>query len=255
MNKQIKIAVLVALGLAGVTAARAQSTDILLGFNDYAGPSGANNDYVVDLGTTGAGLVADAVGNGGTYSLSSLVNWSTFNTAFSADSSRLNNVAVGLVNGYQVGSTKYIFQTVAVGSTPPAPYSGQFANTWTSAQSPTIGEYSSSSTSGWTYNVAQSPGLPGTANLITGSDVAENTGNPLGQLSSGVLALNLWEDTKHNTTISGWVNVGTFNINLNTDTASFTVAAPEPSTYGVLAGFGLLAFTLRNQIKIGRKTA
>jgi hypothetical protein len=72
MKNFYKTALLAALGLGSVVTVQA-STDLLLGFNDAAGPSSAQNDYVIDLGLNGATLVADAIANSGTYDLSSLL--------------------------------------------------------------------------------------------------------------------------------------------------------------------------------------
>jgi hypothetical protein len=50
--------------------------------------------------------------------------------------------------------------------------------------------------------------------------------------------------------VNGWVDEGTFNIDVQSDTVTFTTTAvPEPGTYGLLAGFGLLALGLRHQLK------
>ena len=97
MKKLYKAALLAALGLTGATAAQAQvaPSDVFLGFNDSAGPSGANNDYVIDLGA-GANFTTTASLN-----LSSDFNASTFSTAFSADASYLNNVAAGAVQSIE----------------------------------------------------------------------------------------------------------------------------------------------------------
>jgi hypothetical protein len=159
----------------------------------------------------------------------------------------LNDVAAGVVGG-SAGGTKYLFQTFPGGNPPPAATRGQFAAALGSAQSPTIGEYGSTSSSGWTAFVATSPTVLGT--LVSGDDVSATTGNPLGQLSSGVVSLNLWENTQSSLSApTGWVDEGTFNINANDDTVTFSVAAvPEPATYGLLSGAGLLVLGLRRQI-------
>jgi hypothetical protein len=45
------------------------------------------------------------------------------------------------------------------------------------------------------------------------------------------------------------VDEGTFNINVDTDTVSFTAnAVPEPATYGLFSGIGLLMLALRRQL-------
>ena len=249
MKENIKIAALITIGLASISAAHASSTDLLLGFNDAAGPSAAQNDYVIDLGLNGNTLIADANGNGGTWNLSSSFNAGTFSTAFSADTAYLNNVAAGVVGGIS-SPTKTIFQTDLIGNTPAVAFSGQFNNSLSSAQSPTIGEYSSSSGLGWSTYVAIDPNTPGSLSSTTAKDIADQTGNPVGFLSSGSIALALWENTKTgSSTVNGWVDEGTFNIDVQSDTVTFTTTAvPEPGTYGLMAGFGLLAVGLRHQL-------
>ena len=250
MKKNAKIVALVASGLAGLSAA--QASDLLLGFNDAAGPTAAQNDYVIDLGYSGTALITAANADGGTINLSSVFNSGTYSTAFSADASAANDVAVGVV-GASSGSPKYLFQTA--NGKPAVTTPGQFANSTGSAQTPPVGEYGSTASPGWSFNVAVSPTKVG--NDGTGDDVADQTGNPLGQLSGGAITLNLWGNTETGTltkTVGGWVNEGTFAIDPGTDAITFsTVAVPEPSTYGLLSGAGLLAVSLRN--KLGRQNA
>ena len=257
MTKITKIAALVASGLAGISAAQGGTTDLLLGFNDAAGPGSAQNDYVIDLGVSGNVLENDANANGGTYDLSSTFNSSTFSTAFGADSSALNNVAVGVVGGITGSSPSYLFQTVLTGNTPGTINIGEFNNAAPSAGAPTVGEYSSGTSGGWTYYVAASPTAPGTD--IAGDNVGNQTGNPLVQLTSGVASLDLWEITKTTSglrsTLGSWTDLGTFNINVPSDSITFTSSAvPEPGASSLLAaGAGFLLVVLRQHIK--RKNA
>jgi hypothetical protein len=250
MNK-VKIAALVAIGLAGISTAQAGTSDLLLGFNDAAGPGAAQNDYVIDLGLSGNELVAAANANSGNYDFSSLYVPSTFTTAFGADASALNNVAVGVVGSITGLLPAYLFQTELTGITPAPAFVGQFKNAAASAASPIAGEYSSSSTTGWSYFVAASPTTAGGAGLVTGGDVADQTGNPLGQLSGGIASLDLWQLTKTSTsTVSSWVDDGTFNINLNSDTITFTASVPEPTDLKLLgAGAVLVLIALRHKFK------
>jgi hypothetical protein len=247
-----KATLLIALGLAGVSAAHAGSTDLLLGFNDAAGPTAAQNDYVIDLGLSGSQLLANAAANNGSYDLSSTFNVNTFNTAFVADNNALNSVTAGVV-GASGSSPEFLFQTAPVGTTPGSITYGEYTAAFAAAGAPIIGEYSSGTAGGWSSDVAVSPTSPGSNENTTGQNVAGQTGtNPLGQLSSGVLDLTLWGNTLTKSglqhTVQGWVDEGTIDINLNTDTVSFTaVAVPEPRTYGFVAGAGLLFVALRRQ--------
>ena len=247
MKNNIRIAALVALGLASVSAA--QAGDLLLGFNDAAGPSAAQNDYVIDLGLSGTTLLQDAAANNGTYNLGTIINGTTFASAFSADSSYLtgsSDVAAGVVGGTQ-GSPNILFQT-STGT--PTGAATQFAKSNGDAQTPTAGVFPSGSGL-WSSVIAVSPSTPGTE--VGAQYLANQTGNPEGFLNAGTLSIALWENTlpsglgSHTT---GWVDEGTLTINANDDTVTFSTpsAVPEPATYGLLSGAGLLVLGLRRQL-------
>ena len=258
MKKSYKLALLAVLGLATVTAAHAGTTDMLLGFDDAAAPTLAGqSDYVIDLGaqtlfTTTASL-----------NLSSDFSASTFNTAFGSDGNSLNDVAVGAVAGSApTTGTHTLFQTST---------SLSGLATWTTAnlaafngaigyaQSPAPGEYASglglggnpTTSGGFSQYVAIDPNTPGGN---AGGSVASTSGNPLQFLSSGIVSEELFESTgtgARGSSGSAWTEIGTFDINVNSDTVSFTGvdAVPEPATYGLLAASGLLIVALRRQFK------
>lgn len=249
MKNLYRVALLAALGLASVSAVQAQTSDLLLGFNDAAGPTSAQNDYVIDLGVTGAQLLANAQAGGGSYTFNNIISASTFNAAFGSDANSLNNVAAGVVSGINGTSQKLLYVTSA--STPNSISSAQFANSVASASSSATGEYGSSSTAGWTEFVATSPTAQ--AGEI-GGGVAGNSGaNPEGLLSSGILTINFYENIANKvglgSTVTGWVDEGTFTINENNDTVTFATPVPEPATYGLLAASGLLIIAFRRQFK------
>jgi hypothetical protein len=255
MKNTYKVTLLIALGLASVSTVKAQ--DLILGFNDAAGPSNAQNDYTVDLGLTGNALLADAAANNGTYNLSSGFSISTFNSAaaFGNDGNALSDVAAGVISagGNTVSGLTYTFQTSLAGNPPFAGESAQQLGVANSdASGVAAGVQSSATAGGWSSEVAVSPGLPGSS---VSSSVASEDGNPLGQLNSGVLDLTLWDDTKTgglHPSAGSWVDDGTIAINLNNDTVEFTsvAAVPEPSTFGLFAGAGLLAVALRRQFSL-----
>lgn len=248
MKKYYQTALLAALGLGSITAARAASTDIFIGFNDANGGTPAQNDYVLDVGTLSA-LTTAAQNNGGTVDLMGAVApiqisqstfASTFNTAYSADSGALNEVTVGAVGA--LGST--LWQTAAVGITPAAITTGDFGNAVGQPADLVAGEYSSSETTGFTFLVAQSSTQAG----VQGSQsVAAATGtNPMGLLQSGTVTVDLWqvsETTGLHKTVGNWTEQGYFTVDVNSsgtaDDITYTVEpVPEPGTLA-LAGLGL----------------
>ena len=251
MKKLYKAALLAALGLTGVTAAQAQvaPSDVFLGFNDSAGPSGANNDYIIDLGA-GANFTPTA-----SLDLSSAFNASTFSTAFSADASYLNNVAVGAVQGATGIS---VFTTTP---TPSTMGTSDFANAVASAQSQGAlvvagsghAEYASSG-QGWTYYIAASPSASG-ANPSNPNFASTAAGNPMQSLTSGVISETLWEATEtvngRSTSVSAFTDVGTLAINVNSGAVTFNgvEAVPEPGTYALFGSAGLMLLVFRNKFR------
>lgn len=244
MKNLYRVALLAALGLGSVTVAQAQNTDLTLGFNDAGGPSAAQNDYVIDLGITGNQLAAAG------YSYSTTFSASTFNSAFSADGNALNDVAAGIVGGNTLVSPKQLYMT---SSTAPNNYTSTslFNNSVNPAEGVTLGEYQSSSTTStanWSQIIAASSTAPGTE--VSGTSLASESGNPMGVLSSGLLTLDLFENTETSGThgtVAGWDEIGTVTINANNDTVTFA-AVPEPATYGLLAAGGLLIIAVRRQL-------
>jgi hypothetical protein len=242
-TKLYKAALLAALGLSSITAAQAGTTDVLLGFNDAAG---TGNDYVIDLGNPSLFTTTAVLSYG--------INSSLFTTAFSADSSYLNNVAVGVVEGNQ-SSPSTLFMTGL--TTPAAITQSEVVGAAAYAGGAAVGEYSSGSTTGWSYNVAPSP-----TTLLApaaGSSVGSQTGiNPLSNLAGGLATINLYENTAttgRGGSVSGWTEVGTFAVNVNTDVVTFNGvdAVPEPSTCSLFGGAGLLVLLFRR--KLNRKNA
>jgi hypothetical protein len=237
MKNLYKAALLAVLGITAVSSAQA-SSDLILGFNDVT-LGGSANDYVVDLGT--ANFTTST-----TFSTS--FSGSSFNSAFGADANALNHVSAGIVG---TPNATTLFQTSPLLGDPAfAATTSSFPNAVNDINAVALGVYSSTSASGWTANIAQSSTQTGTS---SSSSLAGSTANPMLQLSSGVTTETLWEATEsgsgRNKVVSGWEDIGTFTINANTDTVSFTgadvSAVPEPSTYGLLAGAGLLVVALR----------
>jgi PKD repeat protein len=247
------------LGLISVKTAQAATFDVLLGFNDAAASSAsAQNDYVIDLGMPASTLVAAAGTNGGDYTFTNIISASTFSTAFSSDANDLNDVAIGLVAGTIGVSTDTLFQTSPNGASGlPTWTSGKLASFIGAANfagNSTVGEYASTSESGWSAYVAVSPTTQGT---YGGGSVAGDSTNPTELLSSGVATEEFFESTTstaRNSTPSAWTHVGTFSINVNTHNVTFTLgsspSAPTISsvTSTVTNGFSPLKVVFTNTV-------
>ena len=251
MKHLYKAALLAALGLASVTAAQAQ--DMLLGFNDAGANTSAasyQNDYVIDLGALTQFTKTS------TYS-GSIVQ-STFDTAFSSDANWANDVAVGAVGGTQVAIPHQIY--VSGTTQPVAASTGRFGNILSDTSGIAVGEYGSAAAgnTGWSYLVGVNPGgivLDGNTLNTSGQAVMQQGVSPLSFLSGGDATFNLYEALSSGST-HAYTDIGSFSINANNgvDTISFTgasvvssAAAPEPTTYGLMAGVGLLGLALRRQ--------
>jgi len=228
MKNSYQAVLLAALGLTAVTAAQAQTSDVLLGFNDPNGPTSAQNDYVIDLGLASGFTVNTPATTFG-------ISPASFITAFGTDSSALNQVNVGAVEGYSAGYPKTLFETLA-STTPTAFSSANFNNSVSAAQGAPLGVEASSTAGSWT------------------SELGSIAGNPVQSLTGGSITETLWEETRSSSlgAPSAWTDIGTLTINANAGSDSITFtgieAVPEPSTCGLIGVAGLALFSLRNQL-------
>jgi len=221
-----------------VTSAQAQynAGDLIVGFT-----TGSGNDVVYDLGT-----------------FSSLVNGETWNissTLSGAGHANLNNLNWGVVGAQSTGasgSLKTSYATVPTGQAAiPAnvPSTGTFSSIATAVN--TIGQFITSGPSG--TDAASDAASWNGETIVGGSSTYFNvygsgTPNlPNSTTSASFTSGSVVEDfygVKANNTAGTLLGTFTFD---STGTLSFT-AVPEPSTYGLLAGLGLMVVTIRRQL-------
>jgi len=259
MKTSLKAALL-AVGVAMASQAvhaQISANDLILGFNQ-AGVS--SSDYIVDLGNAST---AAGVGGSSVVDLSSAINMSSFNTAFAGGP---NGVAVGIAGGNNGIGTKDVFATqlrnglgtpsVAGSATPANPSSATFISTAAAAVnaiSP-LGVTPSSGSTSWSTQVAPSPSG-------SGAFVNDIGVNPESTITGSTIIEDLYQDNRSGSLgQTGWAYDGYFTLTFlspSSESLTFTPASfvpvPEPATYGVLAGAGLLALCLRRQL--GRQTA
>jgi hypothetical protein len=238
MNKltTLKIA-LAAAALASQAAYAAPTDDLVIGFTGSAA-----NEYDVIIGTATGGVVS----YGG--DLNSLLTSGSLNSVFG---SSLNGVSVG-IGGGSVGSTADLYVTQLHGSAHP--------NNLSLAQVQGGGGDFSQVDNGILFAYPTGDGtsaIYGKGNIDSYSSVIAPTSSSsslLGQTSinnnSAIAANTLQEDLWYNSKGTGWVLEGTFTLDVSgaTPTLTFaTVSVPEPTTYGIAAGLGLLVLSLRRQ--------
>jgi hypothetical protein len=261
-TKTALMAVGVALASQGARAQTANPGDLILGFTQVGNTSG--NDYVIDLGSS-------FLSTPGVTVLSGDVSASTFHSTFSFTAG--NPVNGGVVGGNNTGGqgTEVWTTTLRSGSNPatspgtetkPAKPGTQGAVTLAAATPTgvTLGTPSQndSGLGSWTQQISADPTHPGT---VSGSFTATlgNSANPLrafnpaGNTGNRVLTEDLWNETLPASGTAVWTYQGFFTLDFSGSSplVTFTspVAVPEPSTYGILAGAGLLVLSLRRQLK------
>lgn len=257
MNKLTKIAIVAAgVALASRGAYAANGGALIFDVNDNTSGS---TEYDVNLGTLSSLLTQAAAGGGSVNLNSDVANFGTYN---SATAGGLNvGVAAGLNGqGGATGAGNFVVTTTLDGSGAPTPGStaapsknaietaGGIANGFAAFGANTAVSGSGSFSS----IIAQTPTANGTATTSFTSKLGGD--NPLSAMTGNSITLDVWEDTTTTGTANtGWVEEGTLTFTLPAgsspaDLQFSEIAVPEPSTYGLLGGLGLLALSLRRQL-------
>jgi PEP-CTERM motif len=242
MNKIAKISML-ALGAAMVTQAlqaqNAVSGDLILGFDN------GTSDYVLDLGalpTTTTDFSSE---------------WDGTATGFGGMTGS-GQLTVGAIEGNNIGGTgsTVAISEVRTGSADTAWPSGKGTETLPTSPStrPNISNAASlvtaittglqaTSAAGSFENVVA---FSATANTFTSYLGAADS--PFQNLNGSTIVLDIFKDTQKSSGVNPYVFAGDLSINTSTGSIVFDpVAVPEPATYGLLAGGGLLALAIRRQ--------
>lgn len=249
MKNSYKALLLSVLGLSAVSAAQAQQNNsitpnpVLLGLND----ANTLNDYVLNIGTANQFTQSAVLGGSLDTTVGSTHN--TISSVFGADASYGSHINIGLFAGD--GNEPNVLQShngtalATAGAIDISYNAGLYTGT-------TLGVSAKSGGSSWDSIVEQSPTMTGSS--LSGSVTASSTGLFMTTAAGGLYSEQVYYTDPNFTDVSGnnvVVDLGTLLVNLNNDTWSFNginaSAVPEPSTYGLLAGAGLLLVGVRRQ--------
>jgi hypothetical protein len=250
MKNLSKAAVLSAMAVLAGQAAYAQiaADDLILGFN-----KSGKSDYVIDLGAFSS-LSTTAVTH-----LGADASLTTFNTTFTSLAG-VNAAVVGGNNSTVTGVGDAYLDKVRVGA-----INGPLTAGTETALSPV--SRNQIALAGSDVNSVNA-GVNGDFTSFIGTSTTDNgsgtflqnlnapLGTSLADFSSGVLTLDIFKATRPASGNSGWAFDGTVSLDFTGGSpivdftpAGFSAAVPEPSTYGMLAGGGLLALALRRQFR------
>ena len=223
MKKTSKYALLAAAALTAAASARAASYngDLIIGLS-----SGSGNDTIYDLG-----------------SVSSLYNNEQWSIPFTVGTLTQWGVVGNTLNPGGRTTDNQIYSTVAYGFSPPSANSSTYAS-----ESAAVGNmYSLFSAAGAGNSISiptsnQNSWYAQTINPTLSGQYLNAYANPnvIGE-TFDVLAV---VDDQGGPTVA----LGTFDLASNGTLTYMTV--PEPTTYGLLAGFGLLALAFRRKLSL-----
>jgi hypothetical protein len=270
MNKIKKTTLLAVAGLGLVSQAHAQfqNGDLVLGFTE----AGKANEYIVELGNF---QTVVGVGGSSVMDLSSHFNQSSFNGAFST----LSGANMGVVGGSKLFAASFVYETAlrtggaGVPSVPGSTAPPQLAHAaGQNGLSAVVAMLASGTALGLSAgnDLVTPRGGAGSANASWFNNVESATPpsssffsatgyQPDQTASSSIIYEDLWGTPT--TTASGAYNfnyMGYFTLDMSGANASLTftpsaAVVPEPTTYGAIAGAGLLLLCLRRQFT--RKSA
>jgi hypothetical protein len=226
MKNMYKLALLAAVGLVSITSAQAQYAqgDLLAGFT-----TGSGNDLIVDLGA------ASSLTQGETWNLASLLTGNLSNPAIDTWGVIGVSGSPSAPNYVAASSAVYITAQGANAAALSSIGSPQFKAARTDVA--TIGGNITSGTSAYD---AASDGASWNTQTTGSTGIAADQTNPN---TTGVTSENFYLVQNAGTTQDSFFSLG------SNDTLTFgTVSAvPEPATYGLLSGAGMLLLGLRRQ--------
>jgi hypothetical protein len=280
MNKKQKI-MLAMSGVLLVTASRTQAQntynnlDLLLDFRNYSTPTDPN--VTVDLGNVNSFVYAVAnaglpgntaildTGSGYTASFSTGFSYAGLSGLLGTPSSG-NQIGFSAAAADGSGSGLLYLTRTQTGTTPPSTQSGQLPAASQDSTAQAIGLIGLQTTSGATVlpgsgnNAVSYPSGGANSYQSQGQDPANSSTIDYGgsqittagqggkielqQKGSGNIYEALWAVPVQGTGSDVYEGYFTF---MNNGEVTFT-AVPEPATYGILAGIGLLALAVRRQI-------
>lgn len=273
MKRFTKFGVIGASVVLATSLAHAANTDLVLGITG----NGASSDAVVDLGSAaqvgvGGASVVDLIDSrGASFSATGLSGTSFQSLLSSVFSGGVNGANMTLAGG-QGGSSTFFYLSAnrgSAGSDPTAPLSTT-PTTWSKNQQGTVGGYPAGVLNGASIsfqggNAAISDGTASAPNtssfsyLILGVNNLSTSVNsyqltlPNTTVSGGKAYEDVWFNKASGSSLLGWQYQGYLTLDLTGDTTqllTFTpaaVAVPEPGTYGLMAGLGLLVVAVRRQ--------
>jgi hypothetical protein len=242
INK-MALAAIAATALAASAQAQYNSGDLLLGFTTSA----SHGDLVIDLGSFASLTSGDLNTSGHT----GFANDAALATALGANGLSLNSLSWGVVGGFStVPSAPYgIYTTVAHGTAFPTLAQSSIPNAV--GDNDTLGNSIGSGKQAITDPTAQNGNSvsevwhnsAGTASLQV--DWIDPTTATSGTFGTGLNYLS--EDLYYQAKGAGAVDVGTFTLGSDGSLTFAATAVPEPATFGLFGGFGLLLLALRRQ--------